>query len=233
MSDDTTPDRHSKAHQPDLVTDPDEKAALEARNGLRQFDATIELIEAAIKSERPFKLRPSTILGLHRLALEGISSFAGNFRPAGIEIAGSAHQPVGAHLVPEKIEELCDYVNDNWAAKSAIHLAAYVMWRLNWIHPFDDGNGRTSRAVSYLVLCARLGMHLPGTNTIPEQIANEKAPYYSALESADRAFKDADTIDLSDLEKLLSGLLANQLVDVYQSANAETPSVKSTPTKLH
>ncbi|HET9282483.1 MAG TPA: Fic family protein [Candidatus Angelobacter sp.] len=53
--------------------------------------------------------------------------------------------------------------------KSAIHLAAYVIWRLNWIHPFADGNGRTSRALSYLVLCTRLGERLPGTVTIPDQ----------------------------------------------------------------
>ncbi|MBL8221394.1 MAG: Fic family protein, partial [Bryobacterales bacterium] len=31
-----------------------------------------------------------------------------------------------------------------------------VMWRLNWIHPFFGGNGRTARSASYLVLCASL-----------------------------------------------------------------------------
>src|SRR5262249_29382497 len=39
--------------------------------------------------------------------LAGISVFAGNFRPAGVEIEGSKHQPPGAHLVRELIEELC------------------------------------------------------------------------------------------------------------------------------
>ena len=33
-------DRHSHALSPELVTDPREKAILEARNGLRQFDVT-------------------------------------------------------------------------------------------------------------------------------------------------------------------------------------------------
>ena len=56
------------------------------------------------------------------------------------------------------------------APKPPIHLAAYTMWRVNWIHPFAGGNGRTSRAVSNLVLCARLGYRLPGTLTVPEQI---------------------------------------------------------------
>ena len=81
----------------------------------------------------------------------------------------SKHQPPDAFQVPEQIEELCDYVNQNWH-RSALHLASYVMWKLNWIHPFTDGNGRTSRAASYLILCVRMGYLLPGRLTIPEQI---------------------------------------------------------------
>lgn len=174
MTTDNQPERHSRAFDAELITDPDELARREARNGLRQFDQVVEMIEFFLQPERPFKFRPSHLLTLHRAALEGISSYAGNFRPAGIEIKGSKHQPVGAHLVPEKIEEMCDYVNENWKDKSPLHLAAYVMWRLNWIHPFTDGNGRTARAASYLVLCTRLGYRLPGTNTIPDQIAKAR-----------------------------------------------------------
>lgn len=73
-----------------------------------------------------------------------MSSYAGNWRPAGIEIKGSKHQPVGVYLVPEEIEHMCDYVNDNWEKSSPLHLAAYALWKLNWIHPFTDGNGRTA-----------------------------------------------------------------------------------------
>lgn len=69
-----------------------------------------------------------------------------------MEIKGSQHVPPDAWQVPQLVEELCDYVNDNWDAATALHLAAYVMWRLNWVHPLADGNGRTARAISYLVL---------------------------------------------------------------------------------
>lgn len=107
-----------------------------------------------------FKLRSSQILSLHREALQGISSYAGNFRPGDVEIDGSRHDPVGAHLVPELVEDLCDYVNDNWNTASAVHLASYVMWRLNWIHPFADGNGRTSRILSFVVLSVKIGARI-------------------------------------------------------------------------
>ncbi|MCW5980475.1 MAG: Fic family protein [Bryobacteraceae bacterium] len=66
--------------------------------------------------------------------------------------AGSRHRPVGAHQVPEMVEDLCDYINENWGRRNALHLCAYVMWRLNWIHPFTDGDGRTACAASYLVV---------------------------------------------------------------------------------
>lgn len=216
------PERHSRAFDAELIIDPDELARREARNGLRQFDQVVEMIEFFLQPERPFKFRLSHLLGLHRTALEGISGYAGNFRPAAIEIKGSTHQPIGAHLVPEKIEEMCDYVNNNWKTKSPLHLAAYVMWRLNWIHPFTDGNGRTARAASYLVLCTRLGYRLPGTNTIPDQISKDKMPYYKALEAADKASL-AGEIDLRELENLLGALLVNQLVGIHKEAKGEKP----------
>ena len=211
-------DRHSRALEIELVTDPVEKARREARNGLRQFDEVVEQIEYWLQPERPFRLRPSSILTLHRKALEGISSFAGVWRPTGIEIAGSRHVPPPAHLVPELIESMCDYVNENWK-RSAIHLSAYCLWRMNWIHPFVDGNGRTARVTSYLVLCVRLGYRLPGTRTIPEQISKNKSPYYTALEAADLHDKDGH-LDLSEMETLLESLLAAQLLSVLKDAGS-------------
>lgn len=114
---------------------------------------------------------------------------------------------------------MCDYVNQN-LQKSATHLAAYILWRLNWIHPFTDGNGRTAQAISYLVLCVRLGYRLPGTNTIPAQIASDKTPYYKALEAADNTYCNG-SVNVSELEELLSGLLATQLVSVYRAAKED------------
>jgi Fic family protein len=203
-------DRHSKADEPEIVVDPAERAKVEARNALEQFDAVMSLVEQFTSTDHPpFRLRSSAILHLHRIALKGLSAYAGVFRPAGVDIGGSRHKPTEAHLVPARMEEMCDYVTENWS-KPPIHLTAYLLWRLNWIHPFTDGNGRTARAVAYLVLCIRLGYRLPGTRTIPELIAVNKDPYYAALESADDG-------DLTVLETLLAALLAKQLYDVHRA----------------
>jgi len=218
----TSDDRHSEALEAELVADPEEKAHREAKNVLRQFDSAVEQIEFWTQLERTFKLRPSAIMTLNRLALDGLSGYAGIYRPAGIAIKGSKHTPPASYLVPELVEEMCDYVNTNWS-RTPIHLASYVLWRLNWIHPFVDGNGRTTRVVSFVVLCVRLGYRLPGTNTVPDQISRDKNPYYQALELADAAYQNEKNVDVTTMEKLVSSLLANQLASVIHDAQTERP----------
>lgn len=226
MSNEKIEKRDSRALEPQLITDPHARAEAEARNVLRQYDAGIATIQNAL-DRGAFKLRPSLILSLHREALSGISMFAGNFRPSGVEIHGSKHEPVGAHLVPEMVEDLCDYVNEHWDKSTPIHLAAYVMWRLNWIHPFADGNGRTSRIVSYVVLSIRAGAVLPGTPTIPDQIVDNRNPYFDALDAADVAWKRG-RLDVSKMEELLGALLARQLTNFYHAAGGKMSGTNST-----
>ncbi|PKB19121.1 Fic/DOC family protein [Novosphingobium kunmingense] len=214
--------RESVGQEPDLLTDPEEIARQEAANAVRQFDAVLDAIDTVARDGRPFKLRPSTILGLHKLALEGLSRFAGTWRPAPVRIELSGHQPPHESQVPALIEEMCDWVNENWDNETPLTLCAYVMWRLNWIHPFLDGNGRTSRAVSYLVLCAKIGDRLPGTVTIPEQIAAGRKPYYAALEAADRAL-EAGSVDVSEMEGILKHYLGVQLASTFERATNAGP----------
>ena len=209
--------RDSRAFEPQLISDPIQQAEVEARNGLRQYDAGIATVQSALERDEPFRLRVSLVLSLHREALQGLSMFAGNFRPAGVLIEGSAHTPPDSHIVPELVEEMCDYVNANWVSATPIHLGAYIMWRLNWIHPFADGNGRTSRILSYVVMSIKTGYVLPGTPTIPDQIVERRQPYFDALDAADHAWSEG-RLDLSLMEELLANMLATQLLSVYRAA---------------
>jgi Fic family protein len=142
---------------------------------------------------------------------------AGTWRNTPVKIQGSGHQPPEEAFVSEEIEMMCNYVNEHWKTANALHLAGYVLWKLNWIHPFSDGNGRTARAVSYVVLSIKLDSLLPGAPAIPDQIAADKKPYYDALEAADEALK-AGTIDIGALEQMLDGMLAAQLVSAAKEA---------------
>ena len=217
--------RNSRALLPTLIEDPLERAKAEATNGLLQYDQGISLAQTALEvvaNGNRWKLRPSMILGLQRRALDGISSFAGTYRPGPVEIDKSSHVPPDAHLVPELVEDLCDYVNNNWNRKLAIHLSAYVLWRLNWIHPFDDGNGRTSRVVSYLVLLVKANNILAGSPTIPDLITHHRSDYFSALDEADDYWRKG-TLNIVQAEQFLSGMLAKQLSTVYEAVGGSVP----------
>jgi Fic family protein len=212
-------ERHSRPGKavPLPERSPEEIAAIEAQNGLRQFDRMIELIDQCTGRGPRFKLRPSTIGELNRLAVQDMVDRPGMWRDVSIEITSATHAPPHHLDVPREIDEMCEYVQSYWGDRTPLHLASYAMWRLNWIHPFVDGNGRTSRVISYLVLCAKLGYRLPGTKTIPERIAENKRPYYLALEAADRAWKDGK-VDVSEMEKLLQVHLEAQLADIRLQA---------------
>jgi hypothetical protein len=73
------PSRHSHALEAELITDPDEKARVEARNGLEQFDAVVEMIEYFSDFDRKFKARPSQLLHLHRILSKDSARMRGTF----------------------------------------------------------------------------------------------------------------------------------------------------------
>jgi Fic family protein len=197
-----------------LVKDESARALLEAKNGLEQFDEVLRLAREAIPA-KIINLTPELIGRLNSFAIRNIRRSAGQVRREPISITNTPHQPPPPESIEKHLCEMCSYVNQNWNRmtndlKDAIHLSAYLMWRLNWIHPFRDGNGRTSRAVSYLVLSVRLGQLLPGVPTIADQIVDNKQPYYAALDAADAAWKSGQ-VDVTVMESLLRRLLERQL----------------------
>ena len=196
---------------------PARHTAREIENGFRQFDLCLEMARYYLHPDRPFALRPHLILELQREAVDGIETTAGNLRRSPVAISKSQHSPPAAHLTESLLRDLCEYINDNWHERNAFHLSAYAMWRLNWVHSFTDGNGRTARALSYMILCVKLGYILPGVPTIPQQIEQDKSHYIEALESADAAER-AGTPDVSEMERMLKGMLARQLLGVIEAA---------------
>ncbi len=192
-----------------------EIADREAENGLLQFDQMLRLIDQAIASGQP-PLTPAVILEFQRLAVEGLEPVAGQFRTSSISIDGTNHIPPPWAEVGDLVDEMCEYVSLHWDETAAIHLSAYVMWRLNWIHPFTNGNGRTSRVASYLVLCAALGMNLPGDHAVPEIIDEDKQDYYDALDQADAKWLD-QVLDVTAMERVIEAALTVQLAAASES----------------
>lgn len=72
---------------------------------------------------------------------------------------------------------------------SHFFLDAYVLWKINPIHPFINGNGRTARVTCYFILCAREGQWIAVDPILPELLREEphRSRYIDALKYADQS----------------------------------------------
>ena len=115
-------------------------------------------------------------------------------------------------------------VNRSWQENDAVTLATFVLWRLNHIHPFVNGNGRTARVSAYFVLCLRSGGWLPGEKLLPERLLEVRSEYVTALQAVDASYA-AGALDIAPLHTLVSRLLDEQM----KSAEETVPQAEADP----
>jgi Fic family protein len=189
-------------------------ARLQEKNLARQYDLLTNFVEIGLK-QGCSAFDKYALWSLNHVAVAGISQFGGRFREQPIYVG--SHIPPHFKEVPHLMDQFISFIHENWHDLTTTQLAAYGLWRLNWVHPFIEGNGRTARATCYYLMCAKEGRLLPGTKIVPERIRETRTPYYDALQAADRAWV-AGNYDLSEMEGYLAGLLADQLRDAADEA---------------
>lgn len=180
---------------------------LEISNGIRQYDFLRSLVAASIAVQRAF-LSEHILKALNFQAITCLHTNAGEYRPCPVSVG--QYSPPAHYRVAALMEDFVHQVNRAWDSLDPVVLAAYVLWRLNHIHPFINGNGRTARAASYFILCVKAGAWLPGATILPELLRREHARYVAALRAADASLA-AGALDLSQLHALLTELLNEQL----------------------
>lgn len=185
-------------------------ARVQEGNLLRQYDLLLNCIEIGlVKGIESFD--KYTLWSLNAAAVANIAQFGGRYRRGPIYVGD--HLPPHFENVPDEMDRFLSVVHENWTViENPMVLPAYALWRMNWIHPFVEGNGRTARAACYYLICMKFGRILPGNRIVPERIRDNRQPYYEALRAADRAWDDGH-FDVSQLAAYLSGLLKAQLVD--------------------
>jgi Fic family protein len=118
----------------------------------------------------------------------------------------------------------------NDSSQSPLIRAAYARWRFNWIHPFAGGNGRTSRALAYLVVCIDFGRCVPGSPSIPTRIAALREDYVAALRSADAA--DAEGKEsILDMARLVGDVTTAAIADVIAKLDRKIAAADRKPGK--
>ncbi len=144
----------------------------------KNHDTALKHLNTLVTEVKP--LNSSEILSLHGYVMRSIDDeFAGRIRHAGVRISGANFLPPNAQKVPDLLDALIQYVNDNPDGLSAIEMATVFHHRFVYIHPFFDGNGRTVRLAMNLMLM-RQGF--------PPAIIlkNDRKKYYDALNQANK-----------------------------------------------
>lgn len=182
---------------------------IQEKNLIRQYDLLSNCIEIGI-SQGGRVFDKYMLWDLNHVAVANLSQFGGRFREEPIYVGD--HKPPHFRDVSELMDQFISTIHENWYNWTNTELAAYGLWRLNWIHPFIEGNGRTARAACYYLLCARSGGLLGGRKIVPERIRENRTPYYEALKAADRAWERGH-LDFSDMEEYLATLVLAQIGD--------------------
>lgn len=116
---------------------------------------------------------------------------------------GSIHHYIEPLQVPQEMQQLCDWVNDNTNQLQAVIVAGIAHYNMVRIHPFDDGNGRGARILMNLILLMQ--------GYTPVIVRNAKRRIYlQTLASADNG----------DLEPFLN-FIADSMLETQQMILAE------------
>jgi len=135
------------------------------------------------------------ILQLHQIITDktlgkGQEEFAGKFRNDQVYIQDPSgkviYTPPLAQQVPEAMQELVQWINlaDEGAFTHPIVKAAIIHFHLVYIHPFFDGNGRTSRALFYFYLIKNEYGFFKYFS-ISAVVEKSKAQYYRAIKDVE------------------------------------------------
>lgn len=105
--------------------------------------------------------------------------YGGRIRFFDVKIFGSNHIPPPHTEVKRHMLNFFKWYNTNKNKLHPFELAALIHAKLTWIHPFEDGNGRTARAVMNFILMKK-GFPM---FFIPFEKREE---YYQSLDAADK-----------------------------------------------
>ncbi len=133
------------------------------------------------------------LLELHKLAVDGLplppqgegDSTPGEYRKAQVNISNSAHMPP---FDPQPyMQELLDFINAECRIQVDLLKIALAHHRFTWVHPFNNGNGRVVRLLTYAMLIQK------GFNVRSGRILNPSAIFCGDRTLYNERLAGADT----------------------------------------
>ncbi|PIS40361.1 MAG: cell filamentation protein Fic [Candidatus Nealsonbacteria bacterium CG08_land_8_20_14_0_20_36_22] len=152
------------------------KDHLEAKNHQEALEYLYDLVEKGKKQT----ISEYFLRNLHKLIMqETDKEWAGKYRNSNVIIVGADHIPPDAIDIPNEMEKLRKWMEQNKRKLHIIELAALIHHKLVNIHPFFDGNGRTARLVMNLLL-------MQEGYPLAIVLKNDRKKYYRFLNQADK-----------------------------------------------
>lgn len=162
----------------------------------------LEMLQLIFQNYNDIPLKESTILQLHNDMLKysdkdqrhkGQYKFGANRVEARDEkgkVVGIIFDPTPPHLTKKEMQELLDWFNEavKVSFKHPLIIIANFIFEYLAIHPFQDGNGRTSRLISNL-LFLKSGYDFTSVVSHEKIIEANKADYYLALNKTQSTWK--------------------------------------------
>lgn len=151
------------------------KDHLEAKNHQEALDYLYELIE----KDKHSTFSENLIRSLNQIVQQNIDKeWAGRYRNSGVIIGGADHKPPEAIEVPRLMSKLIKWYLNN-KKQHPVEIASIIHHKLVNIHPFFDGNGRTSRLAMNIIL-------MQSGFPLVVILKSDRQRYYKALASADK-----------------------------------------------
>jgi Fic family protein len=155
---------------------------------VRNYFKALEYIETLFGGEKP--VTEKQIMVIHSLVLTGAKR--GTPYREGQNVirdsrsGGIVYMPPEAKDVPGLMEGLTIWINQQAKGQvlPAAIVAALVHYQFATIHPYYDGNGRTARLLTTLLL-HKMGYGLKGIYSLEEYYAKNLMGYYEALNIGD------------------------------------------------
>ena len=199
---------------------------LNAANTINVLEALVTyLIHFNQPNALPWAPNEMALRELHRCGTLFLLEKPGEYRDVPVQVANAqtghvVYQASPSGDVPKLMAEFFEELTTIWRGGDALDAAAFALWRINWVHPFKNGNGRTACAFCYACLNARLGVILPGTTTVIDQVMLTRTDYEAAIRAADQAAAaNPAARDLAQMKDYLNRLLQIQIDSIPQNSN--------------
>ena len=173
------------------------------------MEKVMDFIDGNVKT---FRLDRAFICELHRLTVKDLTpapngegdKTPGLYRKQNVSIAGASHQPPDYLQVNDYMDELIRFINQPASPKYDLIKTAIAHHRFVWIHPFNNGNGRTVRLFTYALLVKQEFHVDTGRILNPTAVfCSDRNKYYRYLSGADSGSDEGIT---AWCEYVLSGL---------------------------